>query len=98
MTKTKTKKKEEVIDFTKPEKITDKQLEKVQTLINDINKCQIEIGQIETRKHAIVHHISTLQESVGVIRLEFEKEYGTADVNIQDGVINYPKENGEVNS
>jgi hypothetical protein len=59
MTKTKTKKKEEVIDFTKPEKITDKQLEKVQTLINDINKCQIEIGQIETRKHAIVHHIST---------------------------------------
>jgi hypothetical protein len=98
MTKTKTKKKEEVIDFTKPEKITDKQLEKVQTLINDINKCQIEIGQIETRKHAIVHHISTLQESVGVIRLEFEEEYGTADVNIQDGVINYPKENGEVNS
>ena len=98
MTKTKTKKKEEVIDFTKPEKITDKQLEKVQTLINDINKCQIEIGQIETRKHAIVHHISTLQESVGTIRLEFEEEYGTADVNIQDGVINYPKENGEVNS
>ena len=25
----------------------------------------------------------------------FEKEYGTADVDIQTGIINYPKENGE---
>jgi hypothetical protein len=28
---------------------------------------------------------------------EFEKEYGTADINIKDGTINYQKENGEVN-
>jgi len=35
-----------------------------------------------------------LQESVGEMRNEFEKDYGTADVNIQDGIINYP-ENGE---
>jgi len=78
----------------KPEKITDEQLEKVQAVINDINKSQIEIGQMETKKHAIMHHISALQEAVGEIRQEFEKEYGTADVNIQDGIINYP-ENGE---
>tara|TARA_R110002096_G_scaffold412644_1_gene613181 strand:+ start:283 stop:576 length:294 start_codon:yes stop_codon:yes gene_type:complete len=74
----------------KPEKITDEQLEKVQAVINDINKSQIEIGQMETKKHAIMHHISALQEAVGEIRQEFEKEYGTADVNIQDGIINYP--------
>jgi hypothetical protein len=79
----------------KPEKITDEQLQKVQTLINDINRAQIELGQMETKKHAILHHISSLQEAVGGIREEFEKDYGTADVNIQDGIINYPKENGE---
>ncbi len=73
----------------KPEKITDEQLEKVQAVINDINKSQIEIGQMETKKHAIMHHISALQEAVGEIRQEFEKEYGTADINIQDGIINY---------
>ena len=28
---------------------------------------------------------------------ELEKEYGTFDIDIQDGTINYPKENGEVN-
>ena len=96
MAKTKTKKKEEVVDL-KPEKITPEQLEKVQTVINDINKSQIEIGQIETKKHALMHHISALQEAVGEIRNEFEKQYGTADINIQDGIINYPKENGEIN-
>ena len=78
----------------KPEKITDEQLEKVQALINDINRSQMELGQMETKKHAILHHISSLQEAIGVTREEFEKDYGTSDINIQDGIINYP-ENGE---
>jgi len=90
-TKTKgTSKKIKELKGVKPEKITAEQLEKVQAVINDINKSQIEIGQMETKKHAIMHHISALQEAVGEIRQEFEKEYGTADVNIQDGIINYP--------
>ena len=92
-----TSKKIKELKGIKPEKITDEQLQKVQALINDINKSQIELGQIETRKHAILHSVSSVQEAVGVMRDEFEKEYGTADINIQDGTINYPKENGEVN-
>ena len=79
----------------KPEKITDEQLKKVQDTVNNINRSQLEIGSMETKKHAIMHHITMLQETVGEMRNEFEKDYGTADVNIQDGVINYPKENGE---
>ena len=77
---------------TKPEKITDEQLAKVQEVINEINKSQMEIGQIETKKHAITHHITTLQEAVGEIRDEFEKDYGTFDNNIQEGTINYEKD------
>ena len=92
-----TSKKIKELKGIKPEKITDEQLEKVQTLINDINRSQMELGQMETRKHAMLHHISSLQEAVGVLKEEFEKDYGTSDVNIQDGIINYPKENGEVN-
>jgi hypothetical protein len=84
-----TSKKIKELKGIKPEKITDEQLEKVQTLINDINRSQMELGQMETKKHAILHHISSLQEAVGVVRDEFEKEYGTSDVNIQDGIINY---------
>ena len=76
----------------KPEKITEDQLKRVQSVISDMNRFQM-----ETKKHAMLHNVSMLQEEVGKMRDTFEKEYGTADVNIQDGVINYPKENGEVN-
>ena len=94
----KTKKKEEVIDLKpKAEKISAEQLTKVQDLINNINRSQMEIGQMETKKHAMLHNISVLQEEIGKMRDEFEKDYGTADIDVQTGVINYPKENGEVN-
>ena len=79
----------------KPEKITDEQLKEVKSVINDINRGQLEIGTNETKKHNILHHISVLQEKLGEMQVEFEKEYGTADINIQNGTINYPKENGE---
>ena len=81
----------------KPEKITDEQLKEVQQLINEINRSQMELGQMETKKHAILHNISALQEGVGGMRDTFEKDYGTADIDILTGVINYPKENGEAN-
>ena len=92
-----TSKKIKELKGIKPEKITDEQLIRVQELINNINRSQMELGQIETKKHAMLHNISSLQEAVGSVKDEFEKEYGTADINIQDGTINYPKENGEVN-
>jgi len=92
-----TSKKIKELKGIKPEKITKEQLEEVQKLINDINRSQMELGQIETKKHAILHHISMLQEGVGRLRETFEKDYGTSDININDGTINYTKENGEVN-
>ena len=81
----------------KPEKVTDEQLQEVQKLVGEINKNQMELGQMETKKHAMLHNISALQEGIGSIRDVFEKDYGTADIDIQTGIINYPKENGEVN-
>ena len=82
----------------KPEKITDKQLEEVQKLINDINRSQMELGQMETKKHAVLHNVSALQEAIGSMRDTFEKDYGTSDIDIQSGTINYPKENGKTDS
>ncbi len=94
----KTKKKEKIVDLKqKAEKITDEQLKNVQDVVNGINRTQMELGQMETKKHSMLHQVSMLQEKIGEIRNDFEKEYGTADINIQDGTINYPKENGEVN-
>ena len=80
---------------TKPEKITDEQLKKVQDTVNNINRAQLEIGSIELRKHETMHSIAGLKDELTLLQGEFEKDYGTFDINIQDGTINYPKENGE---
>ena len=86
-------KKEKMVDL-KPEKITDEQLEKVQKTINGINRAQLELGQMEIQKHEMMHNIAGLRDSLAVMQNDFQKEYGTFDINIHDGTINY-KENGE---
>ena len=93
MTKTKNKK-EDIIDL-KPEKVTEEQLKKIQDQVNRMNNFQIEVGIIETRKHALLHQIGAIQQEISETQEELEKEYGSADVNIQTGEIKYP-ENGEV--
>ena len=96
MAKRKTPKADKIVDLKpKAEKITDKQLERVQTTVNSLNRAQIEIGQVETRKHELLHTVATVKDGLALIQSEFEKEYGTIDVNIQDGTINYPPDNGE---
>ena len=79
----------------KPEKITDEQLKKVQNTVNSINRAQLEIGSVEVKKHELMHSIAGLRDELTLLQDEFKKDYGTFDINIQDGVINYPKENGE---
>ena len=86
-------KKEELVDL-KPEKVTASQLEKIQKAVSDINRAQMEVGRLETTKHNIMHQIAGLQDELKLIQDELEKDYGTVNVNIEDGTIQYP-ENGE---
>jgi|TARA_R110002167_G_scaffold156074_1_gene350679 hypothetical protein len=78
----------------KPEKITDEQLKRVQDTVNGINTGKLEIGSLEIKKHEMMHSIAGLRDELTLLQGEFDSEYGTFDINIQDGIINYP-ENGE---
>ena len=80
----------------KPEKITDEQLKKVQELINNINRGQLEVGAMELQKHENMHGVTILRGKLEALQNDLEKEYGTIDIDIKNGTINYP-ENGEVN-
>ena len=91
MAKNTTKKIKE-LKTEKPSKITNEELNQVQSVINDVNRAQLEIGSFESKKHNLLHHVAKLQEKLGGLQAEFEKTYGTVDINIQDGTINHPKE------
>jgi|TARA_R100001510_G_C7626618_1_gene186372 peptidoglycan hydrolase CwlO-like protein len=88
-----TKTKHEVVDL-KPENVTEDQLNKIQDQVKRINNFQLEVGIVETKKHALLHQIGSIQNEILETQEELKKEYGTADVNIETGQINYP-ENGE---
>ena len=91
-------KKEKIVELkSKPEKTTEDQLKRVQGSVNNINRAQLEIGSLEVQKHEMMHNIAGLREELTKLQNEFEKEYGTFDINIQDGTINYLEENGETN-
>ena len=90
MAKRKTPKGDKIVDLKpKAEKITEEQLQKVQNTVNTLNRAQLELGMIETKKHNLLHNIMTVQDQLTLMQSEFEKEYGTNDINIQTGEINY---------
>ena len=40
----------------------------------------------------MMHRVAGLKDELTLLQNEFEKEYGTFDVNIQDGTINYKED------
>ena len=98
MAKTKTKgtnSKIKELKTEKPEKVSQKQLDSIQRIVNKLNQAQMNIGQLESRKHQVLHMIAGTNDELTLLQDELDKEYGTNDVNIETGEINYPKENGE---
>jgi len=84
-------KKEKVVDL-KPQNITPQELENLQTLVNTLNRTQMEIGSIESRKHGLAHQVITIQSQMQNLQKTFEETYGKVDINITDGTISYPED------
>ena len=96
MAKRKTPKAEKTIDLApKAEKVTEEQLTKIQGVVDNINRTHMNVGQLEARKHQALHYLAGANDELTLLQNELQEQYGTNDVNIQDGTINYPTENGE---
>jgi hypothetical protein len=86
-------KKEKVLDLKpKVEKISDKHLADLQRVVNTINAIQFNIGKIESQKHHLLHNLDEAQKGIQTMQDMLVKEYGTYDVSLEDGTINWPEE------
>tara|TARA_R110000765_G_scaffold63446_1_gene123283 strand:- start:31 stop:306 length:276 start_codon:yes stop_codon:yes gene_type:complete len=81
-------KKEKVVDL-KPTSISEDQLKEIQEVVSNINKTHMEVGRTESQKHNLLHGLVEYQKSLQIIQESLEKEYGTVNINIQTGEINY---------
>tara|TARA_R110000787_G_scaffold127172_1_gene238569 strand:- start:23 stop:301 length:279 start_codon:yes stop_codon:yes gene_type:complete len=85
------KKKNKVVDL-KPENISEEQLKELQQVVSAINKLQFDIGTMEVQKHNALHALFQGNDKLNEMQGKFEEQYGTNDINIQDGVINYKED------
>ena len=81
--------------MSKVEKIEKEELESIQDLVRQINNGQLQIGQIETQKHTLLHQIAEVQKSLKEFQDKLEESYGKVNVNIVDGTITPIEEKDE---
>jgi len=77
----------------KPEKISVEELSSIQELVNNINRNHLQIGQLETQKHNVLHQLAGLNDELVSTRENLKSAYGTDDINVADGIINYNEAN-----
>jgi len=97
-----TSKKIKELKGVKPEKINDQELAQLQSAIKTIDNLTAEVGSIEVRKHSLLKAMESVHSRLEAQRVNIQKEYGTDNINLQDGTISYPEtnvnlSNGEVN-
>jgi hypothetical protein len=86
-------KKEKVIDLKqKVDKISKEHLNELMDAVNKINSLQFNIGRLETQKHKLLHDIALGNDTVALLQDKMMKEYGSYDINLTDGTINWPKD------
>ena len=78
--------------MSETKKIKKEELESIQDLVRQINSGQLQIGQLETQKHMLLHQIAEIQKGLKNLQEDLEKEYGKVNVNIEDGTITPIKE------
>ena len=66
-------------------KIKEEQLEKIQDQQAKINNILNEVGYLESRKHALLHDLASINKAVEDFKVELEKEYGHININVEDG-------------
>ena len=86
-------KKEKVVELkTKAEKISKEHLEEMQKLVNASNNMHFNLGRIEVTKHETLHRLANVKDKIALFQDKLLEEYGSFDINIDDGTINWPKE------
>ena len=75
-----------------PKKITEFQLKELQEIVNRINSAQLNLGQSESQKYALLQGIQGLQKQLLEKQKSLQEEYGDVNIDIQDGSIT-PRQN-----
>ena len=87
------KNKEKVLDVKeRKEKVSKEHLDEMLQVANKINALQFNIGRLESQKHKLLHELALGNDTISLVQDKMMIEYGTYDINLTDGTINWPKD------
>ncbi len=66
-------------------KITQEELEKVTSIKEKLDNLVSEIGIIETQKHAILHRVAEVNETLAKEKKVLEETYGKISIDLKTG-------------
>ena len=66
-------------------KIKEEHLKEIQSQQTELNKIINHIGYLEGQKHAHLHKMADVNQTINEFKLELEKEYGQVNINIETG-------------
>jgi len=73
-------------------KITEEQLKKVVEQNKKLEEVVIEIGILESKKHASLHQVAEINKVLEEYKSELEKEYGKISIDLSNGEYTEIKE------
>jgi len=77
-------------------KVTKKELETIREHQVKVNNALNEIGYLESRKHASLHELASVNQEVESYKSELEEKYGAININIENGTFEVIEQELEV--
>ena len=66
-------------------KITEEQLKKVADQNKELENTVLEIGILESKKHALLHKVAEVNKVLEEYKQELEQEYGKISIDLETG-------------
>ena len=73
-------------------KITEKQLEKIVKQNTELEQVVMQVGIVESQKHALLHQIAEVNKVLEEYKAELEEEYGKISIDLKTGEYTEIKE------
>ena len=73
-------------------KITEEQLEKIVKQNTELEEVVMQVGIVESQKHALLHKIAEVNKTLEEYKSELEEEYGKISIDLKTGEYTEIKE------
>jgi len=67
------------------EKVNKEELETIKAQQQKASEYLHQLGYLEAQKHMILHQVADLNQEIEEYKIMLEKEYGSININIEDG-------------